>query len=153
MVIIDTDVLLLAFAFHQDTRQATNGTFLQHVQMAQPATTIYNVMEILGQLSFNLAPERLDTWQSWLIAAYQLVVIWPTNPNVPTGLPFFREEIFERPFARIRAYKIPFMDALILNLAERTPDATQFITWNARHFRKKTSLKVLTPEEYLIRPA
>lgn len=42
-----------------------------------------------------------------------------------------------------------FLDALILNLAERTPDVEGFITWNARHFKKKSSLKVLTPQEYL----
>ena len=44
-----------------------------------------------------------------------------------------------------------FMDALILNLAERTPDVDAFITWNARHFKGKSSLRVLTPEEYVTR--
>jgi predicted nucleic acid-binding protein len=150
MVIIDTDVLLLAFAFHQDRRQAANTAFLQQVQAAQPATTIYNVMEILGQLSFNLASERLDAWQSWLIDAYQLVVIWPSNPDLLIESISFREEIFERPYARMRTYKMPFVDALILNLAERTPDATRLVTWNARHFQDKSTLHVLTPEEYLL---
>ncbi|MDW8325881.1 MAG: hypothetical protein RMK99_04880 [Anaerolineales bacterium] len=41
------------------------------------------------------------------------------------------------------------MDALVLNLAERTPNVTQFVTWNAKHFRGKSSLNVLTPDEYL----
>lgn len=57
MVVIDSDVLLLAFAYPNDDRQKINQKFLEAVQTAQPATTIYNVMEILGQLSFNLSEE------------------------------------------------------------------------------------------------
>jgi hypothetical protein len=52
VVIIDSDVLLLAFAFQNDHRQTQNQTFLETIQTARPATTIYNVMEVLGQLSF-----------------------------------------------------------------------------------------------------
>jgi hypothetical protein len=103
----------------------------------------------LGKLSFNLAPERLDDWQSWLIDAYQLLVIWPANTDLSAESPTFREEIFERPYTRIRAFKMPFMDSLILSLAERTPNAAQFVTWNARQFQGKTTLDVLTPEEYI----
>lgn len=60
MVAIDTDVILLAFAFHQDPRQPVNTAFLNRVQSAQPVITIFNLMEILGQLSFNLSPTRYD---------------------------------------------------------------------------------------------
>ena len=66
MVAIDTDVLLLTYAFQRDERSADNARFLHIVQMYQPAVAIYSVMELLGQLSFNLAPARLRTWQSWL---------------------------------------------------------------------------------------
>lgn len=61
----------------------------------------------------------------------------------------FRQEFFTRPFARMKRFKMPFMDALILDLAERTPQVTELITWNARHFLGKSSLPVLTPDEYL----
>ncbi len=149
MIFIDTDVLWLAFAFHQDARQAANTAFLEQVQAAQPATTIYNVLELLGKLSFNLSPERLDEWRSWLVDAYQLLVIWPTNPNLTTAAPTFQEEIFERPYQKMRTVQMPFMDALILNLAERTPNVTQFVTWNARHFQGKSTLQVLTPEDFI----
>ena len=47
MVIIDTDVLLLAFAFRNDKRQPANSAFLKQVQTADPAITIYNLMELL----------------------------------------------------------------------------------------------------------
>ncbi len=49
----------------------------------------------------------------------------------------------------MRTQHASFMDTLILNLAERTPNVETFVTWNARHFTGKSSLKVLTPQEYL----
>lgn len=148
MVIVDTDIFLLAMAFQRDPRYAVNAVFLDRAQEANPAITIYNLMEILGQLSFNLSPAQLDAWSSWLVEAYQLTVIWPVNPDGQASCDF-QAEIFERPFARMRAHRMAFMDALILSLAERTPDVECFVTWNARHFKGKSSLVVLTPEEYL----
>lgn len=51
----------------------------------------------------------------------------------------------------MRSVHMPFMDALIISLVERAPDVECFVTWNAKHFKGKTSLMVLTPEEYLAR--
>ena len=70
MVVLDTDVLLLAFAFQRDDRQAANTAFLNKIKAENPAITVYSLMEILGQLSFNLSPERLSAWQAWLVNAY-----------------------------------------------------------------------------------
>jgi hypothetical protein len=58
-----------------DARQKTNNLFLNQVRGELPAITIDNLMEILGQLSFNISAERLSAWQSWLVDAYQLTVI------------------------------------------------------------------------------
>jgi hypothetical protein len=149
MVIIDSDVLLLAFTFLNDDRQARNKAFLEAVQTARPATTIYNVMEVLGQLSFNLSAERLDQWQFWFVDQYQLAVIWVADENQKMGKESFYEELYERPYQKMRSSRMAFSDALILSLAERTPDVEYFVTWNAKHFKGKTDLTVLTPEEYL----
>lgn len=81
--------------------------------------------------------------------AYQLTVIWPVDPAKTVSALSFREEIYERPLARMRANRIPFLDALVIDLAERTPEVRFFVTWNARHFQGKTRLNVLTPEEYM----
>ena len=151
MVVIDTDVLLLELAYPRDKRFAVNAAFLSRVVKDDAAITIYNLMELLGQLSFNLAPVRLDAWQMWLIDAYRLTVIWPIDPSDPAANAFFRVEMFERPYARMRAHRMAFVDALILNLAERTPNVDCFVTWNAKHFKSKSTLRVYTPEEYVNR--
>ena len=148
MVVIGTDVLLLAFAFQHDSRQVANRDFLQQVQTSVPAITIYTLMEFLGKLSFNLSLERLEQWPVWLADAYQLTVLWPVSPDAAVTYHTWRDELFTRPFTRIKTVKMPYMDALILNLAEAA-SATCFITWNARHFRDKSSLPAFTPSEYL----
>ena len=149
MVAIDTDVLLLAFAFQQDKRQAANQLFLQQVQTSYPAITVYTLMELLGKLSFNLSTERLEQWSIWLIEAYRLTVLWPTLPDLVVTNLTWREELFTRPFQRIKTVKMPYMDALILDLVEQKTNVDCFVTWNARHFQGKSMLPVLTPAGYL----
>ena len=149
MIVIDSDVLLLAYAYPNDERQKVNQKFLEAVQTAQPATTIYNVMEILGQLSFNLSADQLDGWREWLVNAYRLTVIWDVDSKEQVIPEHLREIIYERPFQKMQSVRMAFMDALILSSAERAPDVECFVTWNAKHFKGKTSLTVLTPEEYL----
>lgn len=149
MVVIDSDVLLLAFAYPNDDRQKVNQKFLEAVQTAQPATTIYNVMEVLGQLSFNLSEEQLEGWQDWLVNAYNLTVIWDADSKEKVEPETWREIIYKRPFQKMRNVRMAFMDALIISSAEHAPDVDYFVTWNAKHFKGKTDLTVLTPEEYL----
>ncbi|MEW5717807.1 MAG: hypothetical protein AB1817_04200 [Chloroflexota bacterium] len=149
MVVIDTDVFLIEFAFHTDTRSAVNAEFLERVQAASPAITVYNLMELLGQMSFNLSPTRLDDWRTWLLSSYHLKVIAPVDLDDATASVVFKSEIMDQPFAKMRTHRMAFMDALALNLAEQTSEVTRFVTWNARHFKDKTTLRVQTPSEYL----
>ncbi len=151
MVAIDTDVLLLEFAFQNDARQTVNAAFLKQVRDAEPAITIYNLMELLGQLSFNLTPSKLDDWRIWLLEVYRLNVISPVDMDDANAMIRFMPEIFEQPYAKMRTHRMGFLDALALNLAERTLNVSSFVTWNARHFKGKSSLEVLTPREYLER--
>lgn len=149
MVVLDTDVLLLAFAFQRDARQTDNHAFLQRVQADARAITLYTLMEFLGKLSFNLPAARLERYSEWLLDAYQLSVIWPYSPIAPVTQVTIREELYQQPLDRMRAVGMPFLDALILNLAERTPGVSHVVTWNARHFQGKSTLAVLTPTAYL----
>ena len=151
MIVLDTDVLILAYAFHRDPRQADNARFLSQVQARDPAITIYSVMELLGKLSFNLSAERLAQWPAWLQDRYGLTVLYPQTAGLDAET-FFRLEFVERPFDRMQRRRMPFLDSLILNLAEKAPDIEAFVTWNARHYRGKTSVPVWTPAEYLAGP-
>jgi len=108
-------------------------------------------MEVLGQLSFNLPAEHLADWGNWFINAYDLNIIWDINSKEGIDPETWREIVYERPFQKMQSVRMAFMDALILSAAEHAPDVECFVTWNSKHFKGKTSLTVLTPEEYLAR--
>lgn len=150
MVLIDTDVLLVQFRYTRDTRVQENSVFLSQVQGKGPCITIYNLMEFLGQMSFNLSPDRLSLWNRWLRGPFGLAVIWPEGEEQEAET-FFYEEIYDRPFSKMlgAGNGMAFTDALIIGLAERTPGVDALVTWNARHFRAKTAVTVLTPQEYV----
>lgn len=148
MVIIDTDIFILEFRFQRDRRYPANKRFLSTIKAAGGAVTIYSVMEFLGQLSFNVNPARLREWRSWLQDAYNLAIIWPVARDMDADS-FIYSLLFDQPFERMCRTPIPFVDSLILDLAEQLGEVEAFITWNARHFVGKTSLLVKTPEEYL----
>jgi hypothetical protein len=114
MVAVDTDVLLLAFAFHRDARQESNSRFLTTIEKQSPRVAIYSVMELLGQLSFSLAPERLGQWESWLQNRFALAVLYPET-DAQSAAQFFQDEFIGRPLARMRQ-KMPYVDGLIIEL-------------------------------------
>ncbi len=150
MVLIDTDVLVIHFRYPRDRRFQANSDFMLRVQENTPCITIYNVMEFLGQMSFNLPPAKLSIWDGWLRAEYGLTVIRPEGASKDADS-FFWEEVYERPLSKMLGVRngMAFQDALIIGLGERVPGIEAFVTWNARHFRTKTTLDVLTPEEYV----
>jgi hypothetical protein len=147
MVAIDTDVMVLAFAFHRDPRQEANRRFLDMVQTREPAMPIYAVLELLGQLSFNLSPQRLSEWPIWLQDRYGLTLLYPATAGLDAEA-FFQTELIARPFARMQQRQMPYLDSLVLNLVENAPDVKAFVTWNARHYQGRTTIPVQTPAEY-----
>lgn len=148
MVVIDSDIFLIAYSYHRDVRFDENARFLQTIASASPAITLYSLMEVLGQLSFNLSAQKLAEWETWLLRRHRLAVLWP-DPGGLNAQAFIAQEIYQRPLKRMQAHRVAFSDALVLQLAEDKPNTRAVVTWNARHFRDKTWLPVLTPAEYL----
>jgi hypothetical protein len=148
MVILDTDIFILEFRFQRDHRYSINKQFLSTIKATGGAITIYSAMEFLGKMSFNVNPNRLMNWRSWLQDAYNLTIIWPDAGDIDADS-FIYSFLFNRPFERMCRTPIAFVDSLILDLVEQVEEAQAFITWNAKHFMGKTFLAVKTPQEYL----
>jgi hypothetical protein len=148
MVVIDSDIFLIQYRYHRDARFGDNANFLRAISKASPAITLYSLMEILGQLSFNLSAQKLAEWETWLLRQYRLTVLWP-DPGGLNAQEFIAHEIYQRPLKRMQANRVAFLDALVLQLAEDKPGVRAIVTWNAHHFKDKTWLPVLTPVEYL----
>ena len=148
MVILDTDIFILEFRFQRDHRYSINKQFLSTMKAIAGAITIYSVMEFLGKMSFNVNPDRLVNWRSWLQDTYNLTIIWPEVGDIDADS-FIRSFLINRPFERMCRTPIAFVDSLILDLVEQVEETQVFITWNAKHFMGKTFLAVKTPQEYL----
>jgi hypothetical protein len=147
VIAIDTDVFLIDLVFQRDARYSLNSKFLGSIPI-EKCTTIYNFLEVIGQLSFNLSESQLRDLEKSFVTGYDLSILWPA-PAGRDSSHFFREEIYENTLRRIRRCRVSFQDALIINLVETASDVDTLVTWNAKHFENKTKLKVITPEQFI----
>ncbi|HSN78231.1 MAG TPA: hypothetical protein VL334_24430 [Anaerolineae bacterium] len=95
-----------------------------------------------------MSAERLGRWRIWLRDHYGLIVLHPDTADRQAEK-FFQHQIIDQPLVRMQEQRIPFLDALILGLIEQFAEVDIFVTWNARNYRGKAPLAVLTPSEYL----
>ena len=141
MILVDSDVFLIDLRYQRDQRFAENRAFLDRLAISgQGATTIYNLLEVCGVLSFNLNRPQLRELYTHFARRFHIRVVPNAEPR--QRMPSFRVgdilSIVER--------RVSFGDALVFALleAQRAEDTT-FVTWNARHFRGRTEVDVREP--------
>ena len=141
MILVDSDVFLIDLRYQRDQRFGDNRAFLDRLAISgQGATTIYNLLEVCGVLSFNLNRQQLRELYAHFARRFHIRVVPNAEPR--QRLPSFRVgdilSIVER--------RVSFGDALVFALleAQRAEDTT-FVTWNARHFRGRTEVDVREP--------
>ena len=141
MILVDSDVFLIDLRYRRDQRFGDNRAFLDRLATSGlGATTIYNLIEVCGVLSFNLNRQQLRNLYAHFARRFHVRIV----PNGEPGqrLPSFRVgdilSIVER--------KVSFGDALVFALLEaQKAENTTFVTWNARHFRDRTEVDVREP--------
>ena len=141
--IIDSDVFLRDLRYSRDKKIKATREFLELVKdrKISGATTIYNFLEILGVMSYNLSEEDIVSLFRNFPATYNIVIIFPIEER---KLVCFK---VEEVFLQIRK-EMGILDALIASLIEkRREDVETFVTWNKKHFQGKLPARVLTPEE------
>ena len=149
MVVIDSDIFVRDLRYTRDSRHTLNRQFLTAVaaQSEHSATTIFNVLEVCGKLSFNLNRRQLLSLHAGFAGHHAVEILAPAVP-MRAGQRVM-DMLVGRTFG-VMLRKIAFTDALIIHTAESNPRVATFVTWNAKHFKDKTRLQVLTPEEWLI---
>jgi len=144
-VLIDTDVFLIDLRYTRDSKYSENRYFLEQVKKGKLVgwTTVYNLMEVCGILSFNLNPHSLQELFIGFAAQFNVRVLFPKAKEKDGRVFFIPAEILE-----VMKHKLSFADALIADIAQKYSRRLDFfVTWNAVHFKKKLSFKVLTPDE------
>jgi hypothetical protein len=140
-VFIDTDVFVIDLRYTRDDKHKKNKSFLDLVRSGslKGYTSIYNLLEVVGILSFNLSRTDLENFFKGFPSIFNVIVLFlgDSTKRVSFDVP----AIFN-----IMSGKMAFLDALSASVAEEhSAKLDAFVTWNAKHFREKVSLKVITP--------
>lgn len=142
-VLIDTDVFLIDLCYSRDSKYLDNKLFLKHVRDTKFTgwTTIYNVMEICGILSFNLSPQSLQELFIGFAVKFNVNILFPEDEKEKVC--FAPAQILE-----VMQYRLSFGDALIVELAQEHARNIDFVvSWNAAHFQGKFPARACMPNQ------
>jgi len=145
LILIDTNIFVIDLRYKRDTNYRVNQAFLSSVaQNGNGFTTIVNLLELCGILSFNLNGDQLfDLW-TYFWDRYMVTVL--PEPNLKSDFP----DIEIRRLFDMLSKKSSFCDALMMAVAEKyLAFVSTLITWDNEHFKNKYAGKVLSPGEYL----
>lgn len=125
-----------------------NGQLIGALPTMEAAFGIFSLFELCGISSFNLSPEELRRWCYHFDEVYKVRIV--ESGGLSTGLAADWFMRFSRRLFQLYARKMTWGDAVLLKTAEDyAVDA--IITWNPKHFQGRTTIAVVTPEEYLSR--
>lgn len=144
MICIDSDIFLIDLRYPRDRRASQNRAFLDAVaRSGRGATTVFNLLEIVGILSFNLDEQLLLDLYAHFPRRYQIRILPYQDPR--QRLPGLRlGEI-----VRVMQRKAAFGDALIAALVNRLhAELEALVTWNDEHFRGRVAVEVVTPAKF-----
>lgn len=143
-VFIDTDIFVRSLRYPRDENRYQNEQMigLMKSNKIKAATSIYNVLEILGVLSFNLSSEDLKGMYKNFCSDYQIKVL--AKMSASGDWVYSLEEVF-----RCISQKQSLGDAFVSSIVEGfSHQLSAFVSWNAKHF-KALSIPVMTPKEFL----
>ena len=114
LILIDTNIFVIDLRYKRDTNFKLNRTFLSYVaQNGSGFTTIVNLLELCGILSFNLNQDQLlDLW-TYFQDKYKITVL--PELNLQNDFPSIE---INRLFG-ILSKKTSFGDALMISVAEK----------------------------------
>jgi len=144
MICIDSDVFLIDLRYPTDRRASETRAFLDRIAASgKGTTTVFNLLEIAGVLSFNLNPQQLLELYIHFPARYHVRVLPSGDLRAP--LPGVRTaEVFQ-----VIQRKAALGDALIAALVNRLQqEITAFVTWNEHHFRGRITVPIFTPSTF-----
>ncbi|MBI4653739.1 MAG: PIN domain-containing protein [Nitrospirae bacterium] len=144
LIFIDTNVFLLDLRYTNDVNYKHNRKFLDNIMINGGITSIINLLEVCGILSYNLNQQQLKEFFYYFPQRYNLEIV-PTSELNSTLPEFYIKDIMETIYQ-----KSSFGDAMIINAIK--PHITKnslFITWDAKHFKDALPIRVITPIEFL----
>jgi len=146
MLAFDSDLLAILHIFKVDARFEATRQFFQRIKDQPKAITIFTLLELCGIVATSTGKEDAGEIFHQYISSDDSVIIYPDLLTKDTDE--FWGSLVSESFLRIQR-GMRLGDASILWALETNHDVDTFVTWNTKHFKGKTSLKILTPSEFL----
>ena len=145
LVLIDTNVFVIDLRYIRDKNYKKNKEFLKTIaQNGAGFTTIVNVLEVCGILSFNLNEKQTEELWYYFQQHYRVAV----HPQIELDADFPAFSI--RDLFDLIKRKTSFGDALMLMFASKYLSfISTIVTWDKDHLKDKYPGTVITPYEYL----
>ncbi len=144
LVLVDTNIFVIDLRYKRDSNFEINRAFLDLIgENRNGFTTIVNLLELCGILSFNLNEKQLIELWVYFQDKYGVVVL--PVPSFETNFPIIKiKEIFD-----LITGRTSLGDALMISVAKKhLPFVTTLVTWDDLHFKDIFSGTVLTPERF-----
>lgn len=145
MIFIDSNLFVIDLRYQRDPNFRMNRRALERLgQDGSGMTSVLNVLEVCGILSFNLTMPVLHALYIHFARRYRITIVpgggFETRLPAPTA-----QEVLSRMERRLA-----IKDAEIALVVEQhATNLTAFLTWNAKHFAGKLTVPALTPREWL----
>jgi len=147
MVLLDTNVFVIDRFFPRDDRYEVNKQFVARLPKMEAGFCIFSLFELCGISSFNLSPEELKRWSYHFDEVYGVEIVEPQRLYTVLAAEWFVR--FSNQMFELLGRKMTWGDAVLLKTAEDY-EVEAIITWNKKHFEGRTTIRTLTPEEYLM---
>ncbi len=145
LVLVDTNIFVIDLRYKRDMHYTANRAFLEYIgENKNGFTSVVNLLELCGILSFNLNEKQLNELWYHFQDRYGVVVL--PVPSFETRFPEIGiKEIFD-----LLRSRTSLGDALMISVANKhLPFITTMVSWDKLHFENIFKGPVLTPEEFL----
>lgn len=145
LILIDTNIFVIDLRYKRDANYKINRAFLDHIgDQGNGFTTIVNLLELCGILSFNLNEKQLTELWFYFQDRYRVVVL--PVPSFEADFPAIEvKQIFD-----LIKGRTSLGDALMISVANKhLPFVSTMVSWDDIHFENIFPGTVLAPEEYL----
>lgn len=145
LVLVDTNIFMIDLRYKRDVSYRSNRSFLDFIGERRTGfTTIVNLLELCGILSFNLNKKQLTDLWFYFQNKYQVTVL--PSPSLETNFP----NIKIKGILDLLKNKTSLGDALMVLVAQKPlPFISTMVTWDKIHFENIFPGTVLTPDEFL----
>lgn len=147
MIFLDSNLFVIDLRYTSDPNYRINRRALDRVgREATGITSVINVLEVCGILSFNLSPHALHAVYVHFAQRYRVAIVPGGGYGVRLPAPEAREILANM------VKRMALKDSEIALMVEQhAVSLTAFVSWNAKHFAGKLAVPALTPREWLSR--